>query len=306
MKQIKVHQKNKEVKNIQLDKIPRLKLTVIEKNSIKKLIESREWLMHTKSIRKLKGVSTLIIGVRCKDGIVVGADRKVTRGEESDLIDKVKIQNIEDKKSKLDSDIIFSATGFTGVWEDFLEEFKQIIDDGVSSKEIRSLKEVQHLAEQAIEKTFLYYAPTLGGDFIQFLFSGLRDIRTGDALLYTVSPMMPQIVPKDFIPPAYAERVTKKTILGHGAPYARTIANFLLPDAKLNDMGLNEIAPRVYACIKWICDGIDETVGGEPQIVGMRDNTSKVIRFENKDVLGKSTIFINNIKDKLQEFDFNS
>mgnify|MGYP000542392653 CR=1 FL=1 len=151
--------------------------------------EYKKWLKKLKLKEKLMK-STLVIGARGKDGIVIGADRKVVRGESSSLEDKIKVFEIKVGEEE-SGNIIFSATGYTGIWEDFLEDFISSLKENVEESNIRNLKDVKMFAEVSLEQVYLHYLPSLGKGFIHFILGGLREITKGDALLYNLMPVEP-------------------------------------------------------------------------------------------------------------------
>jgi len=275
----------KKTKKLIIPEIPEFKLPYIKIDDIISDPEYKKWLKRIKLKEKIMRLkSTLIIGARGKDGIVIGADQKVVRGESSSLENKIKVFEIrinENEKSR--GYIIFSASGYTGIWEDFLEDFTSLLQENLNQGNIKTFKDIKMLAEEAFEWIYLRYLPSLGRGFINFILGGLRNITHGDALLYNFIPIEPEIELKEKIPPAYGERIKDIIILGHGTPHAKTIARFLLKEEFVNSLTIEELAQRIYACIKWVAsNGIDEYVGGEPQVLGLKDNKPEVIDFSEK------------------------
>ena len=82
-----------------------------ELNKEKKLRQIREGVLQHVTTRT-KRVGTLILGVRCKDGIVIGSDRKIMRGGETEFSNKIFEFDIGGK-------ILFAAEGLTGIRDDF-------------------------------------------------------------------------------------------------------------------------------------------------------------------------------------------
>lgn len=265
-----------------IPRIPDFKVPKIRISDITQAEEYRRWLKKIEIRKRLTG-RTLVIGARGKDGIVIGADRKVISGEgSSSYEDKITVYEIElpkeGKEEGKKGNIIFSATGLTGIWEDFREDFISSLKENVKDGNIKNLKDVKMFAEISLEQLYLHYLPSLGKGFIHFILGGLRELSWGDAILYNLIPVEPEFIPKDTTPPAYGERVKNVIMLGHGKPYARTLARFLLREEFVNSLSIEELAERIYVCIKWVAsNGIDDYVGGEPQIFGLKDNDPKVI-----------------------------
>lgn len=77
---------------------------------------------------------TLIIGAECQDGIVLGSDRKLRRGEEVDY---------EDKIFEMDNSII-GCVGLTGIRDDFL----LVMSSEIARIRPRSLYELKIIVEE--------------------------------------------------------------------------------------------------------------------------------------------------------------
>ena len=76
----------------------------------------------------------------------------------------------------------------------------------------------------------------------------------------------------------------------------------MLDREKLSSLSVEEVSQRIYTCIKWIADDVDDYVGGEPQIIVLKDNDPKVfsVNVERE----KCEKFIDGIKKKLRDFSF--
>ena len=86
--------------------------TLKELNKEKKVRRIRDKiLLHIRPDSIIKH-GTLIVGIRCKDGIVIGSDRKILRGGEAEYATKVFEFDIGGK-------ILFAAEGLTGIRDDF-------------------------------------------------------------------------------------------------------------------------------------------------------------------------------------------
>lgn len=100
---------NREVKKC------RMKGVNMKKNRIQQSLNNR---LGTKWYRKILGQKrmTYVIGARCRDGVVIIGDRKVTGG--------VSIDPYEEKIRKTPpfNDAVFAAAGLGGLFEEFLEE----------------------------------------------------------------------------------------------------------------------------------------------------------------------------------------
>jgi 20S proteasome alpha/beta subunit len=249
--------------------------------------EYKKWLRKKETTEKLLGKSTLIIGVRAKDGIVLGSDRKIVRGGESEFTEKIR-----DLKIKENSPLIFASAGYIGVIEDFLEVFEETLIQQSNEGKINSLLAIKWLAEDLVANFETRYAPKLEGTPLEFIFGGLSKLDSGKARLYTIMSR------------GFGERINSYHIIGHGSPYTQTIAKYLFPvqeNGKIN-LTCNEILPRIATCIYWIGEEIDYLVGGKPQIVYILDEEGKINegKYDEDLIEGR----VKEFKKSLKEADF--
>lgn len=230
--------------------------------------EYEKWRIKKRMLEEIKGKRTLIIGIRARDGVVLASDRKVIRGGESEFENKIRVFNITPEGSP----IIFAAAGYLGVTEDFLELFQESLEENVSQGAISSILSVKFLAEDILKEFEERYGPRLEEYPIQFVFGGLEQVSRGKARLYMIGPR------------GYGEKIKFYQLTGHGSPYARTLTKFLLDRKKLSSLTVEEVSERAYACIRWIADGVDDYVGGDPQIIVLKDD---VPHADNVEVDGK-------------------
>ncbi len=121
---------------------------------------------------------TLIIGARCKDGVVIGGDRRGMRGAEP-----------SDEKKLFDIDgIVVGVAGVTGIRDDFLLLMKR----REMGTRFRDLYEVKLDVEDMVKRFSDRYGPRFPGsgqEQIQALLVGLTNVRTGPAKLYHIIGM---------------------------------------------------------------------------------------------------------------------
>ncbi len=188
---------------------------------------------------------TLIIGSRCKDGVILAADQKVIRGGEVDY----------QRKIFESSGILLAFEGLTGLVPDFLT----LLDgERYQTGDFSSLFHAKLVMEDIVKGFFDRYAERLEGS-VPFgaSIAGLSDINSGPADLYYIHHG------------GYGESV-KFRCSGNGAPYAYSIATHLM--SRDNSCYVN--AARAAFVISWVA-GVDHTVGGTPQVVILRDNFPK-------------------------------
>lgn len=248
----------------------------------------KKWRFKKTLNEKIFGKSTLIIGVRGKDGIVLGSDKKIIRGGEIDSENKVKALMIEEKIP-----IIFAAAGVLGVRDDFLEVFEKTLTESVRKGEVDSLLSIKMIAEDLIEKFVERYGPRLEEYPLQFILGGLAQLEKGEARLYEIGPL------------GFGAKIEYYSLIGHGSPYARTIGKYLFYRNNKTEkipFRCNEIIPRIATCIYWIGGEIDDYVGGDPQIVYILDGQSgiKEGKYDKDEVLNK----VNQLKENFKKITF--
>jgi len=247
-----------------------------------------KWLRRKIITEDILGKYTLIIGVRGKNGIVLGADTKVIRGGETDYEHKVKQFSIG-----TNSPIIFASAGAVGVIEDFVEIFEKTLKENIKEGKVSSLLSIKIIAEDLVETTEERYAPKLQQPSLHFVLGGLSNLNKGKAVLYEIGF------------PGYGQKIKYNTFIGHGSPYARTIGKYLFPrDNKAGTISLNckEIVNRVAFCINWVGDDVDNYVGKTAQIMYLTDEKPNV----NNGTFNKSKIGdkAKTIKDSLRAIGF--
>ena len=197
---------------------------------------------------------TLIIGARCQDGVILAADQKISRGGETDY------------RSKLSEvgGVVLAFEGLAGLSIDFLYSLEtefNTLDGGFSS-----LLHAKILIEDLVKEYYERYYERIGQDaFFGALIAGLREIRTGPAQLYYIHPQ------------GYGEAVDYRCS-GHGAPHAHTIARSLI--AREEPVEVNGF--RSAFVVGWVGDGIDSTVGGEPQVAMLSDDVPDIIYLDTR------------------------
>ena len=189
---------------------------------------------------------TLIIGARCKDGVVIGADRRGMRGAEPS--DEKKLFNIDG--------IVVGVAGVTGIRDDFLLLMKR----REIGTRLRDLYEVKLEVEDMVKLFSDRYGPRFpgdsGGQQIQALLVGLGSVRTGKAKLYNIFGV------------GFGEEVGFLCI-GHGSPYATSLGKFMYDQ----NLSIDEMAEVIVFLISWVKEDLDTLVGGAPDIMLLKDNT---------------------------------
>lgn len=193
---------------------------------------------------------TLIMGIRCKDGVVIGSDRKTIRGGELSYDNKIFEFDVGGK-------ILFAAEGLTGIRDDF---FLLLTDAIKRRRGVDTLYELKVGVEGIISELTSTYTERIGQEKpIGVLMAGLEYISKGKSILYYVHPE------------GYGEKISFRCS-GHGGEYAYSIAKFLCGPEISRNLLSDEIAKRMAFTIYWVSEKIDTTVGGFPQINIIRDD----------------------------------
>ena len=223
---------------------------------------------------------TLIIGIRCRDGVVLGSDRKLLRGGEVEYSNKIFIIN----------NVAFAVEGLTGIRDDFL----YLLDLELKRRRgVDTLYEMKVIAEDIIaELTRRYRDRVMESSPIGVLMAGKEYIIAGKAQLYYIHDV------------GYGEAV-EFLCTGHGGRYATSLAKFLLR----RDLDVIENAKRVAFIISWVAEDVDVTVGGDPHVVIIRDSdtpSESPIEELDMNTINSMKAKAREMKEKLEDIIFGS
>ncbi len=145
--------------------------------------------------------------------------------------------------------------------------FEKTLRENISDGKINSLLSIKIVAENLVETTEERYAPKLQQPSLHFMLGGLSNLNKGKAVLYEIGF------------PGYGQKIKYSSFIGHGSPYARTIAKYLFPrDNKIGVIPLacKDIVNRVAFCVQWVGDDIDNYVGDDAQIMYLLDDDPQI------------------------------
>lgn len=204
---------------------------------------------------------TLIIGIRCKDGVIIGSDQKVIRGGEAEYSNKVFVVN----------NVALAVEGLTGIRDDFL----YLLDIELGRRRgVDTLYEMKVIAEDIVASLAERYRERIKEESpIGVLMAGREQLTQGRAMLYYIHGV------------GYGESV-EMLCSGHGGPYATTLAKFLLR----KDLDCYENAKRVAFIISWVAEDVDITVGGNPEVAIILDSTAPMkepVRFLDQETVNQ-------------------
>ncbi|NPA70893.1 MAG: hypothetical protein GXO26_08790 [Crenarchaeota archaeon] len=184
---------------------------------------------------------TLIVGIRARDGIAIGIDRKILREFEVEYAPKYYLYN---------DAIVLMAVGLMGIVDDFYDLLQSEI---VSRRGVSTLHEFKVIAEDILAELTKRYGERVGRT-ASVIVAGLDNIFTGRAKMYYIHE------------PGFGEH-SRFICTGHGGPYALSLAKFLLDPEET----VEENARRIAYIISWVGEDVDTTVGGEPDVFMIRD-----------------------------------
>lgn len=205
---------------------------------------------------------TLIIGFRASNGVVLGADRKTLRGFEVEYRRKIYLYQ---------NRIALAAVGLTGVVDDFYDLLQSEIE---RRRGINTLYEFKIIAEDILAELTRRYADRVHEPSpANVVVAGLEYVNMGKAKMYYVHGE------------GYGE-FSRFICIGHGGPYALSLAKFLLDERK----SVEENARRVAYIIAWVSEDVDTTVGGIPDVLIIRDRekeSQQIIKWLSEDEVRK-------------------
>jgi len=186
---------------------------------------------------------TCIIGIVCKDGVIIASDRRIVRGPEA--LEEKKIHEL-----KLGENVVgvVAASGLTGMLDNFLEEAYL----EMTIRRIINVKELKQAVEDAIYRIYKRYSDRLGEEAgVNALISCLDGLTSGKAKLYQLYPN------------GYMAEVKTYSSLGSSTPLTLP---FLKATYK-NNISLNDAAKLASFIILYIQKfELDRSVGGKPMI----------------------------------------
>jgi len=189
---------------------------------------------------------TCIIGIRCKDGVVIVADKRVVKGEE-----------IEDNACKIiDTGMgLVAYSGLTGLTED---EFIPALINRAERLRVMTIRELKKAVEEAVFEVYDEYRRRIGNDAGIYCFlAGLENITSGKAVLYKVYPE------------GYAEIITRYEATGSGHVFARPFLKAMYTPQLTIEQGV-VLGTFIIMTIEKL--GLDRNVGGGVDIGIVKDS----------------------------------
>jgi 20S proteasome alpha/beta subunit len=183
---------------------------------------------------------TLIIGARCRDGIVLAADRRrLARYEKGPEAMKL---------FKLDCGVALAGAGDDAV----LNEARILIERRAEGVRNVKLFDIVEITCGVVNELVGLYRDKVEEPF-GYVVVGLEDVIDGSAKLYTIFGAGLSDVPW--------------ACLGSGSAYARPIVELLLADGNLSIQDATKVMPFLYTLVS----SVQATVGGGVDICTVKD-----------------------------------
>ncbi len=187
---------------------------------------------------------TLIVGVRCRNGLVVAADRRrLARYEKGPEATKL---------YKLTCDVVLAGAGDDAVLNEARVFIDRKIEESQSQCSDLKLFDAVEITCAVVNDLVGYYKDKVEEPF-GYVLAGLEGLSTGSAKLYTVFGAGLSEVPW--------------VCLGSGSTYARPIVDLLLADEKLDTLDVVKVMPHIFSLVA----NVQTTVGGGVDICIVKD-----------------------------------
>ena len=190
---------------------------------------------------------TLIIGTRCKDGVVLAADRRrLARYEKGPEIRKL---------FKLDCGVAMAGAGDDAVLNEARVFIERRVGDQQSQSSNMRLFDIVEIAAGVVNELVGLYRDKVEEPF-GYVLAGLENINIGSAKIYTIFGAGLSDVPW--------------ACLGSGSSYARPLVELLLAKGDLSIEEAAKTIPTLYSLVS----NVQTTVGGGVDICAIKDEQS--------------------------------
>jgi 20S proteasome alpha/beta subunit len=219
--------------------------------------------------KRRKKLTTCIIGIVCKDGVVLAGDRKVLRGAEC---------SFEPKISEPFPGFVVGASGISGLMDKFLYQTHVFLNSAEAKEKKYGWKEFLETLEDITYSLFKRYDARLSVN--EQVEVGACDF---DVLIgckeYQNKAKLYRLYRNGF-----SSEIKRFDIIGHGYPYALPFVKALYKD----ELNMTQAVKISGFALKLIDEAnIDLTVGGEPQIWMIPDDEKQQPRELAKEEVNK-------------------
>lgn len=200
-------------------------------------------------------MSTLIIGRRCQDGVILAADRRELRGLEPN--EQTKIRQINFEASSAKSVALLAGAGVTAFWDEVAWSSEQCLSAEVEPKAKTFLDIVSVISLLATNLSARYQRGGMD-EKLGCVLAGSDNLNSGKAKLYY------------FAGAGFSE--TQFICLGSGDAYALPLADVLLKNSDITV----EMALKFLPFIFLLVERVTVSVAGGPDIFIIKDNEQPV------------------------------
>jgi len=217
---------------------------------------------------------TCIIGLVCKDGVLIASDRRIVRGPEA--LEERKIHELKIGENVVG---VVAASGLTGIRDNFLEESSL----EMAARRIVNVKELKESMEDAAYRIYTRYSERLKEEAeINSLVACLENLSNGKAKLYQLYPN------------GYMDEIKTYSSLGSSTPLTLPF----LKAAYHDNLTLEQAARLAVFIIMYIERfELDRNVGGKPMIALVKHE--KGVEFLREEEVDK---LVNEIKPFLETY----
>ncbi len=203
-------------------------------------------------------MSTLIIGTRCKDGVVLAADRRELRGYEPTKQSKIRRVELEVGGTKVS--VLLAGAGVAAFWDEVAWSLSHSTKAGLEPEVNTLLDVVDRVSSLSINMAARYQRGSLD-EPLGCVMAGLDRLTTGEAELYCFAGA--GFSKTDFI------------CLGSGETYALPVADLLLHQPALSTNQATQ-ATQIFPFLFLLVERVNLSVGEGLDIFIVRDGEQAV------------------------------
>lgn len=198
---------------------------------------------------------TLIIGAKCRDGVVVAADRRrLARYEKGPDTTKL---------FKLPCGVVLAGAGDDAVLNEARVFIERRIEESRSQSAEIKLFDIVEITCNVVNELVGYYRDKIEESF-GYVLTGLEDLNRGTAKLYTIFGAGLSDVPW--------------ACIGSGSAYARPLVDLLLAPGDLKAEDVVKVMPPLFSLVS----SVQTTVGGGVDICTIKDEETGNIVHNNE------------------------
>lgn len=217
---------------------------------------------------------TCIIGLVCRDGVLIASDRRIVRGPEA--LEEKKIHELRIGENVIG---VVAASGLVGMLDNFLEE----LASEMAARRIVNLRELRECMEDVAYRIYDRYSRRLREDAeINAFVACLENLSSGRAKLYQLYPI------------GYAAEIRTYNALGSATPLTLPF----LKAAYHNSLTIDQATRLAAFIIMYIQKfELDRNVGGKPVIASVKHEEG--VKFASEEEIEK---LVNEIEPLIKDY----